>query len=106
MPFELTQIDHESGVSIIALSGKLTMGSQPMDLVWAIDGLLKQQKNRIVLDFAEVAYMDSAALGELRLASPTERVVSILKIARLYDHIGPDASRDISIQRLTTDSSA
>ncbi|MBM3761773.1 MAG: STAS domain-containing protein [Acidobacteria bacterium] len=63
MPFELTQIDHESRVSIIALSGKLTMGSQPIDLVWAIDALLKQDKKRIALDFADVAYMDSAALG-------------------------------------------
>ncbi len=114
MPFEQQSIDHESGVVILALSGTLTMGNQLMKLEWTVDELVADKRNKIVFDLSEVAYLDSAAIGvlincrgkvvstdgQLRIANPTERVSEILRIAKIYDFLAPDATREAAISKL------
>ena len=111
MPFEQERIDHESGAVILALSGTLTMGNQLLKLEWTIDELLQEGRKKIVLDMTDVAYLDSSAIGvlincrgkvglaagQMRLANPTERVVTILKVTKIYDVLSPDASREAAI---------
>jgi anti-sigma B factor antagonist len=85
-----------------------------MKLEWTIDELLQEGRKKIVLDMTDVAYLDSSAIGvlincrgkvglaagQMRLANPTERVVTILKVSKIYDVLAPDASREAAIAQL------
>ncbi len=82
-------------VAVIDLSGKLTLGDGPEMLRETVNQLFEQGKNRIVLNLADVLYMDTTCLGEivrtyvttlnrgggLKLLRPTKRVQDLLRIA-------------------------
>jgi anti-sigma B factor antagonist len=72
----------ESGnVSILVLSGQLTSGGGDAQLREAIDTLLAAGRNRILVDFAGITFMDSAGMGELVSSHRTvERFGGALKI--------------------------
>lgn len=89
----------QAGVAVLGLSGNLTAGSPEESVLETVTGLLNEGCLRVVVDLAEVGYVDSAGLGclvrcfkrcsdadgELRLASVNERLRSILALARLTD---------------------
>ena len=52
-------------VSIIDLNGRITMGENAGVLRTAITSLLSQGKKNVLLNLADVGYVDSAGLGEL-----------------------------------------
>ena len=54
-----------SGVTIVDLSGKITLGEGGMTLREEVRKLLAEGKKKIVLNLAEVNYIDSSGLGEL-----------------------------------------
>ena len=54
-----------SGVSIVDLSGKITLGEGGMALREEVRKLLAAGSKKIVLNLAEVNYIDSSGLGEL-----------------------------------------
>jgi anti-sigma B factor antagonist len=54
-----------SGVSIVDLSGKITLGEGGVALREEVRKLLAEGKKKIVLNLAEVNYIDSSGLGEL-----------------------------------------
>lgn len=90
-----TRID--SGVAILAVSGKLTIGEGDVTLRDEIVKILDAGRTRILLDLKGVTYMDSAGLGELVRAKATaagrnatikllhveERVRNVLLLTRL-----------------------
>ena len=53
------------GVTILDLTGKITLGDTNGQLHNAIKRLLEEGKTQIVLDLAKVSYIDSTGLGEL-----------------------------------------
>ena len=56
------QID---GVVIVALEGKLTLGSGDVQLRQLVNDLLDRGETKILLDLSGVGYMDSSGTGEL-----------------------------------------
>ncbi len=54
-----------SGVTIVDLSGKITLGEGGMTLRDEVHKLLAKGSKKIVLNLAEVNYIDSSGLGEL-----------------------------------------
>jgi len=86
-----------SGVTVLSLSGRVTLGDESGQLRSAIKELLAQGKNRLVLDLADVSYIDSAGLGtlvaaytsarneggEIRLAGITKNFNELLNITKL-----------------------
>ena len=64
MSMKLTTRD-VSGVSIVDLSGKITLGEGGVALREEVRKLLAEDKKKIVLNLAEVNYIDSSGLGEL-----------------------------------------
>jgi anti-sigma B factor antagonist len=54
-----------SGVTIVDLSGKITLGEGGMTLREEIRKLLADGSKKIVLNLADVNYIDSSGLGEL-----------------------------------------
>ena len=53
------------GVTIVDLSGKITLGEGGVTLREEVRKLLGEGKKKIVLNLADVNYIDSSGLGEL-----------------------------------------
>jgi anti-sigma B factor antagonist len=64
MSMKLTTRD-VSGVSILDLSGKITLGEGGVALREEVRKLVAEGKKKIVLNLGEVNYIDSSGLGEL-----------------------------------------
>ena len=53
------------GVTVLVLSGRVVLGEESNQLRTKLKDLLGQGKTRLVLDLADVKYIDSAGLGTL-----------------------------------------
>lgn len=84
-------------VMILDLKGKVTLNEGDEVLKDKINSLLQQDKKKILLNLAEVPYIDSAGLGEivrtyttvsrqggqLKLVNLTKRITDLLMITKL-----------------------
>ena len=71
----------KDGVSILVLSGKFAAGVSDAQFREAIDTLLADRRTAILVDFGDIAFMDSAGMGELVAAHRmVERFGGKLKI--------------------------
>jgi anti-sigma B factor antagonist len=84
-------------VTILDLKGKITLGDGDEALKDKINSLVLQNRRRILLNLAEVPYIDSAGLGEivrtyttvsrqggqLKLVNLTKRITDLLSITKL-----------------------
>jgi anti-sigma B factor antagonist len=84
-------------VTILDLKGKITLGEGDEALKDKINSLVLQDRRRILLNLAEVPYIDSAGLGEivrtyttvsrqggqLKLVNLTKRITDLLSITKL-----------------------
>jgi anti-sigma B factor antagonist len=84
---------------IIKVTGRLSMGPELDRFNAALDGLLSESHNNIILDFEEVPTIDSSAIGVLvrhltttkkiggsiKLLKPTKFVVQTLKMVGLLN---------------------
>ena len=65
-----TKVRHVEGVTVLDLSGKITLGEASGKLRSAVQDALQGSK-KILLNLADVNYIDSAGLGELVSAFTT-----------------------------------
>ena len=90
--------ERETGaVTVLDLSGKITLGEGDTQLKDKLHSLLHQGKKNVLLNLAEVNYVDSAGLGEivrtyttvsrqggqLKLVNLTKRITDLLMITKL-----------------------
>jgi len=85
-------------VTVVDLSGRLILGDASALLRKTIRGLLEDQRKLILLNLADVDYIDSSGIGELvsgftavknqsgelKLLHLTKRVRDLLQITKLY----------------------
>jgi anti-sigma B factor antagonist len=64
MALEITEKD-TNGVTVLTLSGRVTLGDESNKLRTTFKDVLSRGKNRLVVDLADVSYIDSAGLGTL-----------------------------------------
>lgn len=86
-----------NGVTVLALLGRVVLGEESNQLRTKLKDLLASGKTKLVLDLAEVKYIDSAGLGTLvagftsaqsqganvKLANLTKKVDEQLHITKL-----------------------
>ena len=86
------------GVTIVDLSGRITLGEGSVVLRDTIRDLVSKGKNKILLNLADVTYIDSSGIGELvsafttvrnqggelKLLKLTKKVHDLLQITKLY----------------------
>ena len=86
------------GVTVLDLSGRITLGEGSVQLRDAIRGLISKGQKSILLNLADVNYIDSSGLGELvsafttaknqqadvKLLSLTKKVHDLLQLTKLY----------------------
>ena len=93
------QIEERSAgdVTILDIKGKITLGDGDELLKDKIGSLIQQGRKKLVLNLAEVPYIDSAGLGELvrtyttvsrqggslKLLNLTKRIEDLLSITKL-----------------------
>jgi anti-sigma B factor antagonist len=103
----LNCIDWDIGeVTVLNLAGRITLGEGTLRLRETIDEILARGRNKILLNFSEVFYVDSAGLGtlvqvnslvrnaggKLKLMKLKEITRDLIQITRLYSvfEIFPD----------------
>jgi anti-sigma B factor antagonist len=64
MPLRITEED-SGGTTVLKLSGRVALGDESNQLRNRIKDILNRGKTRLILDLAEVSYIDSAGLGTL-----------------------------------------
>ena len=94
----LTISERESGgVTVLDLSGKITIGEGSVQLREKVRGLLEQGKKNILVNLGGVDYVDSSGIGELvscytttknqgghlKLLSLTKKIKDLLQITKL-----------------------
>lgn len=86
------------GVTVVDLSGRITLGEGSAMLRELVRDLLQKNQKKIVLNLADVNYIDSSGIGELvsgfttvknsggelKLLSLTKKVHDLLQITKLY----------------------
>ncbi len=91
------EIETGAAQALVRVSGRLTAGDAQMSLRDAIDPLLEQGFERLIVDLARVSYVDSSGLGELLRAraraaehgtglvvrDPSPQVASVLRLTGL-----------------------
>ena len=84
--------------TVVDLSGKITLGEGSALLRKTVRGLLDEQRTRIILNLADVDYIDSSGIGELvsayttvknrggdlKLLHLTKKVHDLLQLTKLY----------------------
>ena len=85
-------------VTVVDLSGRITLGDGSALLRTTIRGLLQDERKKILLNLADVDYIDSSGIGELvsgytavknqsgelKLLQLTKKVRDLLQITKLY----------------------
>ncbi len=85
------------GVTVLDLSGKITIGEGSVQLREEVRKLLEEGRNKILLNLGDVAYVDSSGIGELvssytttssrggqlKLLNLTKKIQDLLMITKL-----------------------
>ena len=93
-----SKIRQVGDIRIVDLSGRITLGDGTKALRETVQGLLGEGQRRILLNMGEVAYIDSAGIGELvaalisvqnrggelKLLKLTRKVHDAVQITKLY----------------------
>ncbi len=96
MKTSIRQIGH---VSVVDLSGKITIGEGDVALRNAVQEILEAGNQHILLNLEKVSYMDSAGIGELvacykrakekegsvKLLNPSGKVYDLLSLTKLEE---------------------
>src|ERR671920_1717737 len=95
---ELNIAERQAGdVTVLDMSGKITIGEGSVSLRTAVRRLLEEGKKRILLNLAGVGYIDSSGIGELvssytainkeggqlKLLNLTQKLQDLLAITKL-----------------------
>jgi anti-sigma B factor antagonist len=86
------------GITILDLSGRITLGEGSVQLRDAVRDLLSKGSKQILLNLGDVNYIDSSGIGELvsayttvrnqggelKLLNLTKKVHDLLQITKLY----------------------
>ena len=96
-----TQVHQDGSVSVLCVQGKLILGEASNAFRSAVEEILKSGNQRIVVNFQDVPYADSAGVGalavnfsnvraaggSLALAGTQKAVRDVLELTRLTDLI-------------------
>ena len=99
-------------VMILDLKGKITLGEGDELLKDKVNSIVSQGRRKLVLNLAEVPYLDSAGLGEvvrayttvsrqggsLKLLSLTKRITDLLSITKLLTVFDTFDSEDEAVR--------
>ena len=107
-----TKTRQVDGIAVVDVSGRITLGEETKLLRETVQRLLGGGEKEILLNLAEVSFIDSAGLGELvsafmsvrnrggdlKLLQLTRRVHDLLQITKLYTVFDISDDEAVAIQ--------
>jgi anti-sigma B factor antagonist len=92
----------ESGIVVLEMLGNIRMGADCQRISQEVDQLIGKNQTRVIFDFAQVDYLDSAGIGmlvscltklknsggDLRLASLKPMVAGVFKLTKIDTIMG------------------
>jgi anti-sigma B factor antagonist len=104
------------GVVILDLVGKMTLGEGDECLKDNVSTVINLGQHQLLINLAELSYMDAAGLGEIKrswermskvggkikLLSPSYRVMGLLKITRMDTVIEVFADEKVALRSFVT----
>jgi anti-sigma B factor antagonist len=105
------------GATVVDVSGRITLGEGNVILREVVRELVNQGNTNIILNLAEVHYVDSSGLGELvktlttvrnrggklTLANPNQRILHLLELTKLTAIFDIEPNEANAIQSFTKD---
>jgi anti-sigma B factor antagonist len=100
MPLSI-QIQHlDPDITVLAMTGKITLGNDSRQVEWAAEKLVDENKKKIIFDLTGVTHVDSTGIGiivmaagqmkkaggELRVAGANGHIEQVFKLTSV-DHI-------------------
>jgi anti-sigma B factor antagonist len=93
-----SQVREVNGVTVLDLAGRITLGAGSQQLRDSIHNLMKEGRKKILLNLAEINYIDSSGVGELvgafatvrreggelKLMRLTKKVQDLMQMTKLY----------------------
>ncbi|MGE5327203.1 MAG: STAS domain-containing protein [Deltaproteobacteria bacterium] len=108
----------ESGIVVMEISGNIRMGADCDRITLETEQMIARQQSRVIFDFAQLDYLDSAGIGMLvnclsklkraggglRLASLKPMVAGVFKLTKLDSVVGifpsvAEAAQDFPLSR-------
>jgi anti-sigma B factor antagonist len=88
---------HTENFTILYVEGLIKLGESAEFFSAALEGVLKNENTNVIVDFTKIDYIDSTGIGELVgylgkfttqnrkliLVNPSERILKLLKLAKL-----------------------
>ncbi len=107
-----TAIRQVAGITIVDVSGRITLGEGNVILRETVRGLLEKGSNKILLNLHDVGYVDSSGIGELvksyttvrthggqmKLVNLSKRLHDLLQLTKLYTVFDIQADEASAIQ--------
>jgi anti-sigma B factor antagonist len=106
-----------SGVSILDVDGRITLGEDVAALKHAIGDLIADGRKMVLINLRDVPYVDSSGIGELvaaftkvrdaggelKLLNLTAKVRTLLEITRLYTLFDVKQDESTAVQSFAVD---
>ncbi len=98
-------------VFVLKLAGRLGVGSSGQELQWKVEELLGKNEKKVVMDFTDLKYIDSAGLGivvfcagkltesggQLRVVGSNPTIRNLFKITRVDKVLHLDETMDAAL---------
>jgi anti-anti-sigma factor len=95
--FLIVEKKHTENFTILYVEGLIKLGESAEFFSAALEGVLKNESTNVIVDFTKIDYIDSTGIGELVgylgkftnqnrkliLVNPSERILKLLKLAKL-----------------------
>ena len=79
----------EPDISVIEMTGRITMGSDSQKIEWGLAELLKENHKKVIFDLTKVDYLDSSGIGILMMChAKLKRAGGTLRIAGARGMVG------------------
>ncbi len=96
-PGLIVEKKHTDNFTILYVEGLIKLGESAEFFSAALENVLKNESTNVIVDFTKIDYIDSTGIGELVgylgkfsnqnrkliLVNPSERIMKLLKLARL-----------------------
>ena len=90
------KFEDQNGIEVCSVTGDIDINSSP-DMKKSFEKVFKEKKNKVVIDLADVGYVDSSGLativeifknmkvydGKLKLAGLSDKVMGLFEITKL-----------------------
>ena len=101
-----------NGVTVLKITGRVSLGRDSQQIEWQVNDLLKANQNRVVFDLSGVNHMDSTGIGimmmcsarlkkaggDLRVAGATGLVGDVLRLTKVDAILGMHDTTDAAVK--------